>query len=712
MPSISSGERIPVRAARSAFVALVVLAVGWRASPALAMPRLPLHKSSKPLLLLGSFGTAAPKGQEEFFSLVLSRALLGARAGTRALDGKTRFSEVISSDQVAADERDARFLREIGPRYGRDMQTEIIAIQTLRHTPVGGYLRLGIREFEQEIRVDLELYEPGVKDEGFAVRRMKTARGTPSDRQGLLDLVVDAARRIVEDQRGNPDDDKRPIALATVQPAAVVSVGTHVTLDASPSVDPDHDTVLWFWCQASGPPHASRVLPKAWVGRRRIDFAPTEEGEYRFVLKVSEALDVDAEDGDCAGKADDASLQVFTVKARKAPVAIAGESQLVQIDPVKPEQVKALHDQPPRIMLEGECRYCTEYRWRQIKGPSVAIWAPTGQRRCDHEWLATVPATTDGPADARCRFDDTLPGEYVFELVARTELAEDVRRVTVLVAPRPFVILSALKVDTLVGEPLALEASASYDLLDPNPVLRWEALDAPPSQDECRPSDSYRHGGWITSSKGGRADFVARTPGAYYARLVVGAHRSLAGQELLSYSCSSVPITVHPRLWALSMTFGFVMAETLSNGGLADQFTELRGTAHRMFDWWVWGGRLGIRFEQAIYGYRMEARGAVPPGGSFGGAATISGSYTIELSPTLQLRGHLGGFGQFSSEHHRIRRIGPEIGAEGLLEMAHGWGVIGTASARLFASHETLMNVTHDNTYLEWRLSGGPIFQF
>jgi len=702
-------------------IALVIVAVRAHAwGRASGLPSIDRAGGAKPLLVLGSFGAEPAAEQRDFYTLVLSRVLLGARAGTRAARGGAHFQDVLSFEQLADDAVLLKKLREIGPRYGRDMNDEIKGIQRLGRGTVTGYLRPTIRQFEDSVRVDLELYEAEV--DNWRITRMKTVSGTRADRQAILDLVVDAARRIVQERdRDDGQSSGLPQPLATISPADTVMVGTQVTLDAGASTDPDHDTVLWFWCQLGVPEGARSVLSGSWVGRRTLEFVPTVEGEYRFALKVTEALGADLQDGRC--QPDEPTALMVTVKARQPARALPGDSKLVELQPVPPPAGPAPaasdHASDRIVPLEGACLHCTQYRWRQTRGPSVALF-DEGGHRCDESWLVTAPSKRQGEAPARCQFRATVPGEYAFELNARTELSQESKPVTVLVAAKPFVILGATELAATVDGPLLLEATASYDALDEKPRFRWEVLDADPGKADCRPSAAYHHGARAVDPTSRVTRFVARTPGTYYARVTMEARRTVAGRELSSYDCSSVQITVRPRLWTVFATGGMNLASILSNeqgaqqgvdGGAddRDEFFEARFGFNWMF---TRAGRLGLRYEQAVYGYRLYEFKGHKPGGALGGGTSLSLSYTVEPNTTVHIRGFAGGFVHVLSLAQRLNRWGPVAGGDLVLDLGRGWGVVGILEGRLYRAQIDDEPRAQQRSVGELRFSGGLSYEF
>jgi hypothetical protein len=642
---------------------------------------------------------------------------------------------------------DAKFIRDSGPPR-IELDQEIDDIQSWADGKrVEGYLRPTVRQFQESIQIDLELYQR--TRNGFQVTLMKTVTGSATEKQPLLDLAADAARRIVEDapprQSGEAGRTERtaapnraaPLALAAVTPGTVVSAGTRVTLDAAPSVDPDHDAMVWHWCQSRGPD----VLPKTWVGRRRVEFLANEPGEYTFALKVSDALhvrleplcpDYDEKKGSSTSPKEasppipnedaqtapaDNSLRFVQVVVRRGPVALTPTSKLVEVTPAETLLKKGeLASPATTVLLEGRCENCTRFRWRQTKGPSIALFVqeetnPAGDPKkrpssCDGDWVDVTQSAERHPSTT-CAFQPSRSGEYRFELIVANEISQDQRSTTVVVAPRPFVVLPPKQRPLKVDYILTLDASGSYDELDPQPRFRWDTVYSDPNEGpqgkppDCSPAKQHSRGRVLIPT-GRSTTFVASEPGTYWARLTMEARRDLPERALWSSECSTVKIEVTPRLWTIFTQFGLNTTKTLLRLQDVDSRLSVRIAANWMVPFLLGAGRLGLRAEWAAFSYASSAgqrRG-------FGGGASLTPSYTYRTDTRIaQFRAFLG-----PSLHRvlNVQRWGLDGGVDAVLELGRGWDLVGTVGGRLSWPKIAGERMTHGDA----RIAAGIGYEF
>lgn len=158
----------------------------------------------------------------------------------------------------------------------------------------------------------------------------------------------------------------------------IAYLGDTVTLDGSHSIDPDSgpEPLTYMWAQASGPSVGLNISDPS-----RPTFIAAELGSYVFTLFVF--------DGEIISIVDKVIIDVVEIP-NQAPVAMA----------TAPVQ----QDVKTTITLDGSSTYDPDlgpasltYNWQQISGPSVGL---------------------DNSTSAITQFTPTLPGNYIFKLVA------------------------------------------------------------------------------------------------------------------------------------------------------------------------------------------------------------------------------------------------------------------------------------------------------
>jgi hypothetical protein len=582
--------------------------------------------------------------------------------------------EVLSFDQLLRNRLElGADLQGLGDLTGRDVKDEVDHIRNLdalRGKRIE-YLQSTIAQLESGFRVDLEVYRerepPGrTGSRRWQVVSMKTVGGPGVKQDEVLDLLVDAARRIVEGGDGEP-----PQPVVDVLPSRVVGLNTRVALDSSRSVDPDYDALVWNWCELARPGGASPVLPAGGLGRKRFEFTPVVPGTYSFALTVHEAVG-NSQGGTAVAmcRATDPRATRVDIVALYPPMAVAGPSQTVVPQSRKREAV----------MLGGTCSSCTSAQWRQIGGPAVTL--QLDKKDCGRS--VEMSASGDpSPRDVRCAFLPGPPGEYTFELTGASPLGQHSDRVGFLIAPQSYVVLGPRPLHTRVGIPLHLDAGASHDSVDGDLQFQWEASSSPfpdPEQDQCFPAADYGDTSMVLRGHGPEAEFTATaatsSSRSYHARVVVKARREFAGRKLWTYACSKdAEITVEPRPWTVWVTGGADMAwmdrlRTLVrfDGGL---------------NWMFWRN-LGVRGTQVLYSYSFEHASAARPadkaddkaviGGGFIGGSSVGPSLSFYWREKVVLR-------PFADLAFRVvngERVGAGGGMDFHMQVSDVWSVVGT----------------------------------
>lgn len=95
--------------------------------------------------------------------------------------------------------------------------------------------------------VKAQFTAPSVVSSGATLKFTLTVSGCTPSISSTAEIIVNVT---------NVDTNLPPVASATVSPSANVSEGTTVTLDGSPSTDPDGDALTYVWTQLSGTPVA------------------------------------------------------------------------------------------------------------------------------------------------------------------------------------------------------------------------------------------------------------------------------------------------------------------------------------------------------------------------------------------------------------------------------------------------------------------------
>lgn len=622
----------------------------------------PLQAAPGRVLLVGSIAARQPGGEDgALLEQIHGRIFEGLRLG---LGGPALFRDVVSFDRLVRQGKMVKDLTGYSQYAGLNMSLEVGRIHNLPGLggrKVDGYLQTTLSRTRDGLRVDLELYRE--KAGRWSVASMKTVDGPESQLDRVLDRVADAARRIVSSEKG-----LEPSAHGGVQPSGPIPLGTRVVLDASGSSDGDYDALTWLWCQGPVPEGEQPVLPPAGVMRRQIEFTPTVAGTYTFTLHVQELVRAAGSPAlSCRGPA-----------ASSAPVKIE-VLQSLQVEAGDSRQIE-LGRSRERLKLTGTCRGCTAFRWRQVSGPQVEV-------RHDKE-LA--------PGDqARGWFRPGPPGEYTFELVGSNAIGEKRAAVNLLIAPRPTVIVGAAARRALVGRPLELNGTASYDFIDASPQFSWEARDKPFDRDDersCFPSRDYRHGAMVLHPRGNTAILLAGEPRTYYVRLMVIAKRQVGGQQMSSYDCATMAVDVQPRTWWAWLSGGG--HANLGGGASAREMFALHLGGNRFFP----GGKWGLRFSQVLFTHSWDdqARTTEPTGSRLMGGSTLGLSYTWRR-PHAEVRPFVGG--QFRIVSGRY--AGPGLGSDLLIPLFEHWAFTITADAH------ALYNFKQRNTIWDLRLAAG-----
>jgi hypothetical protein len=628
------------------------------------------------VLLVGSLG---PRGKDDtgLLDLIQGRILAGLDAA-RGEGGL--FANRVSMDELAQQGKMVLDLSGYRQVSGAVVDLDLDKVHNLPKVSgrrLDGYLRTTVTE--GGTRVDLELYRQS--SGRWTILRKKTVGGPDVGKQDLLDRVFDASRRIAS--RGPSED--HPQALVDAPPKEHVVLGEKVVLDGSPSQDQDHDALSWLWCEDRLPPGARRVLPTVGVFRRRVEFTPAVPGIYSFTLRVQEAVR-EANMPRVACTADRTSESTpITFEVVKAPEVAAGDSRQIELDSRRRTPVA----------LEGTCEACKELRWRQLSGPQLTKVGDDTESTCS-DWK---------PAPRSCSFTPGPPGEYVFELSGRNEAGERRSTVKVLAAPPPVVVVGPRQLRALVGQPLALDGTASYDFIDPHPEYRWEVREGAfdPPADACVPSRGQGHEAMVLQPRTATATFLARSPGTYHVRLLMIARREFAGRQMSAFDCATTRVEVEPRNW-----WGW-----MSGGGHVTLGAGLADTPQQLFSLhlggnWVFHQGWGIRLVQTLFSYSWDdGRKALETVGSHAlGGSTLALSHSFREWNHFGVRPFVGG--QFGIVRKGI--IGPGGGVDIFIHLADNWAVALTAD--LHRLYKLAKVKDKDNAWWDLRLAGGLGYAF
>jgi hypothetical protein len=595
------------------------------------------QKGDSVLLVGTASGPNLKDDRRVLIERLTSSILVGARAA-QTEPSRPIFQHVVAFDEIVLQQKKLQAevmdsaslvgvvdMRSAAPLIGKVYSKEGM---------ITGYLQPSISELHGDLRIDLQLYCRSQPRDDWRLVVLKKVGGTGKREAEILDLVVDAARRL-RHLRGN----EKPQAVIEVKPARRVMLGTTVVLDGTRSLDPDHDALVLSWKQISG---SQRYLPESGVMRNQIELTADVEGTFEFELTAREVVpqDADTMPASPTGPPAPASSDVatITIEVWRAPNPTVGDSRQIDLD----------LDHPQPVSLDGRCESCSMAEWRQVAGPQVEI-------RCPKE----------PPADAKtllrnCSFTPSVPGEYAFHLVGGNALEVKTAKVTFLIAPKPFVIAGPRQVAAVLGESLKLDASASYDTLDPDPLFQWEARETPfPKQQSCFPSGDYRNGAMVLTPTGRTATFLSRERKTYHVRLSVRARRFFDQRQMWSYDCSTMVVQVEPRRWTIFLGGGGQL-----NSGTPDHRMRVAiGANVHLYGAW------GVRVTQALFGAKLgrtpeeEARFE-----GLGGSA-VALSYTLAKDAWLA-RFHFGGYAQVSSSQ---LRAGPSGGIEFGLPLHDIW---------------------------------------
>jgi hypothetical protein len=619
--------------------------------------------STQALLLIGSLDAQATPEREGLFAQINTRISNGV---TTALDGgNDRYARFVSVEQLTKENntlgKDLVGYRDYVGSDGNLRISDLHNLPKIKGRAPAGYLLVSFSQSGADPQIDLRLYERGSTG-AWTKRSHKTVGGPGAVLEDVLDALEDAARWAVTSESGT-------VPGAHIEPLAhqVVARTSKVILDGSGSVDLDHDALVWLWCQ--DPPAGTEkrwMIPETGSMGRRLQLLATTVGEYAFTLHVQEAIlpegkrriscrSSTADPTSAAGsdrEEKDPSVDRVHFRVVDAPRVHAGDARQLEV---------AFGQQPPQH-LEGKCESCVEFRWRQLSGPHVEV---STEERTARDCSATWQRISDDHPGAACQFVPGPPGEYAFELIGRNDLGEARHQVRFLVAPKP-VVMTGSRVRALVGRPMELNGTASFDFVDANPQFRWEARRLPFAKDGCVPSGDYADEAQVLAPRGATATFLATRDGTYYVRLMVIANRTFDGQAMASYDCKTMQIEVVPRRWSAWLAGGG--HPSLSNSGSLSEAFDLQLGGNKYFGSSHWG----IRASQVLYTYSFERDddGHVFGGGLLGGS-TLGLSYTIDRLQFAWLRLWGGGYLRIING----RRAGPSGGFDVLVPVLENWGL-------------------------------------
>ncbi|HEY1694684.1 MAG TPA: hypothetical protein VGG39_21080 [Polyangiaceae bacterium] len=498
------------------------------------------------------------------------------------------------------------------------------------------------------MRVTLELY-----DTNLSLKKMKSVGGCGESDDVVLDQLQLAARSLVfEKEETDPRSKKLKNGAAkqddasasvpfqpviTVTPAAPLTLGKTITVDACRSVDPDYDALTYEWTQvgaveggAKSESNASvkagaRVFSTPKFEGRRFSFVPQQEGIYDFSLTIKKAID-----GSIYRQA--VPQRLFIYRQAKAN---AGEDQL--------------HDElGGTIRLSGsntlgnDATYC----WRQIGGPEVSLrlpaapWQLPSKIPFEHEGSCRAPDC----AGKECEFVPERPGVYSFQVDATENGYTVSANVQHVVAPPPEARALHPYLRAHPGYLLQLDGSASRDAIDPEPTFEWRIVQyQSDTHENCnlsrnpwmlpRPSPEQKEVGIdntaaIYEPNSRRPTFVANDYGRYCIVLTVGAKRNIAGREIVI--SDPWPVTVDVERSKLRLFARVETQQALTNDVVLANLVFSPSVGVDVFPW----TNVGFEATQYVFMASMDPRGSRTAGLSdLGGGTRLSTVVSLGALP-------------------------------------------------------------------------------
>jgi len=237
-----------------------------------------------------------------------------------------------------------------------------------------------------------------------------------------------------------------PVAVVNRCPVAVAGddvlghVGDTVQLNASGSYDPDGHSLTYSWAPGALPQGSRAGLSGA--DQYNPSLVIDRHGTYELRLSVSDGL--------CWSPSD----SVLVTTENRPPVAVAGESLLVDVGETVQLDASASHD-PDGDVIE-------HYEWTMVVRPEGSSAALSDRSSPNPVFMAD------------------LQGEYRLQLVVRDfEYASDPVELEVTTRNRRPVADSGPDREMNAGDAVQLDASASHDPDGDSLSYRWSMLSAP-----------------------------------------------------------------------------------------------------------------------------------------------------------------------------------------------------------------------------------------
>ncbi|MDP2339709.1 MAG: hypothetical protein Q8O67_02025 [Deltaproteobacteria bacterium] len=336
-----------------------------------------------------------------------------------------------------------------------------------------------------------------------------------------------------------PQGEEHPPPTADAGEDQLVPLGTLVVLDGAGSVG-DQGIDDYDWSVADSPAGCGRpdIADTYRAPLSRAFFTPTCVGAWVVRLDVEDAGGIPSETPSL--------VTITVVDPIEFPVADAGDDQLVSLD----EFIVGLRGSGVDP-FDGRLGPM-EFRW-------VFTELPPGSQA--EQTLEPIDA--DSPT-----FRPDVPGIYALELVVSVgsvESAPDAIIIAVENEP-PFVFVEPRELSVLVGEPILLDASSSFDPEEAPLSFLWQ-LQAKPTASLCAEACFTGHLEPVTA-------FVADVAGVYEIALVVS-DGQLTSTALITITASDplgFPVTLLTFIDGVNATAPFV---AFQDG--AGPFTPLSG---------------------------------------------------------------------------------------------------------------------------------------